>query len=327
VGRASTVAVLVLASRVFAHPLAPSLLELREGDAGSFDVVWKVPVAQVPGTAATPLLPAGCRDTSARTTVGDAVGVVTRWTVACGARGLVGEDVGVATPGPAGAVVRVVFADGRVAQQLVLSDRPRFTIPSATRARDVAGAYVRLGVAHILGGPDHLLFVFGLILLATTFRRVAATVTAFTVGHSVTLVAAALGLVAVPQAPIEAAIAGSVFLLAIELARDPASPSRMRRRPWLMAAAFGLLHGLGFAAALTDAGLPRTDVPLALFAFNVGIELGQVAFVASVLVVRAAGAPLWRRVPGWGLRVPLYAMGSLAAFWWIERTAALFGRP
>ena len=148
--------------------------------------------------------------------------------------------------------------------------------------------------------------------------------TAFTLGHSITLVAAALGLVALPQAPIEAAIAASVFLLAVELARDPAMPSAMRRRPWLMAASFGLLHGLGFAAALTDAGLPRTDVPIALFAFNVGIELGQVAFVAAVLAARAVGEPLWRRLPAWGFRAPLYAMGSLAAFWWIERTAALF---
>jgi hypothetical protein len=130
--------------------------------------------------------------------------------------------------------------------------------------------------------------------------------------------------VAPPQAPVEMAIAASVFVLAVELARDPARPSAMRRRPWLMAATFGLLHGLGFAAALANAGLPSDDVPLALFAFNCGIELGQLAFVAVVLAVRAAAAPAWRRLPAWGHRIPLYAMGSLAAFWWIERTAALF---
>jgi hydrogenase/urease accessory protein HupE len=321
---ASSLVALLMAAPLFAHPLAPSLLELRERGAGSVGVEWKVPRAEVPGTAATPLLPARCRGASNPTTTMDAVGITTRWTVECGAGTLVGEEVGVTAPGPAGAVVRVVFADGRVVQQLVLPAAPRFTIPPAARVWDVVGAYVRLGIEHILGGPDHLLFVFGLILLAGTFRRIAATVTAFTLGHSITLVAAVLGVVALPQAPIEAAIAASVFFLAVELARDPAAPTVMRRRPWLMAASFGLLHGLGFAAALTDAGLPRTDVPLALLAFNAGIELGQVAFVAAVLAARAVGAPLWRRLPPWSVRAPLYAMGSLAAFWWIERTATLF---
>ncbi len=300
------------------------MLEVHERGDGAVDVEWKMPAAGVPGAAPSPVLPARCHDASPRTTTTDAVGVTTRWTAACGDGTLVGEEVGVAGLGPAGAVVRVVLADGSVAQRLVVASSPTFAVPPAERAIDVAASYVRLGVAHILGGPDHLLFVFGLVLLAGTFRRIAATVTAFTLGHSVTLVAATLGLVALPQAPIECAIAASVFLLAVELARDPATPSAMRRRPWIMAASFGLLHGLGFAAALTGAGLPRTDVPLALLAFNVGIELGQIAFVAAVLAMRAAGAPLWRRLPAWGVRVPLYAMGSLAAFWWIERTAAIF---
>ncbi len=177
---------------------------------------------------------------------------------------------------------------------------------------------------HIVPGPDHLLFVFGLVLLAGRFRKVAATVTAFTVGHSLTLAAAVLGLVALPQAPIEMAIAASVLLLAIELAGDPATPSLIRRWSWAMAGVFGLLHGLGFAAALTGAGLPSTEVPAALVGFNAGIEAGQVVFVALVLAGRRLGEPVWQRLPAWGNRVPVYAMGSVAAFWWIERTAALF---
>jgi hydrogenase/urease accessory protein HupE len=140
----------------------------------------------------------------------------------------------------------------------------------------------------------------------------------------VTLSLAALGLVKLPTAPIEMLIAASVLALAAELAREPDRPTRMRRFPWAMAGTFGLLHGLGFAAALAGAGLPPGEIPLALFAFNVGIELGQ---LAVVLVVLAAGRLLRRvplRLPSWARHVPVYAMGTLAAFWWFERTAALF---
>src|SRR5258705_13098092 len=127
-----------------------------------------------------------------------------------------------------------------------------------------------------------------------------------------------------PQAPMDVAIDASVFVHAVELARAPEPPSLMRRRPWAMAAVFGLLHGLGFAAALTDAGLARADVPIALFAFNLGIEAAQIAFVATVLGLRALCGTAIARLPAWGRHVPVYAMGSLAAFWWLERTVALF---
>ena len=198
---------------------------------------------------------------------------------------------------PSGAVVRVVFADGRVAEGIIARDRPTFVVPDAPRPWDILAAYVRLGVGHILAGPDHLLFVFGLVLLAGATRRLLATVTAFTLGHSVTLTAAALGLVAVPVDPIEVAIAASVFVLAVELARDPGRASAIRRRPWVMAFAFGLLHGFGFAGALAEAGLPGDEIPLALLGFNLGIEAGQVAFVACVLAAGAALWPLAHRAP------------------------------
>jgi hydrogenase/urease accessory protein HupE len=197
------------------------------------------------------------------------------------------------------------------------------TIPARPRVFDVARDYVRLGVAHILTGPDHLLFVFGLVLLAGTTRRIVATVTAFTLGHSITLSLAALGLVVVPSRPIEVAIAATVLALAVELARPRAATSLVHRRPWLMAAAFGLLHGLGFAAALREAGLPEGEVPLALFSFNVGIELGQIAFVLAVLVLRRAIRGVAPNVPGWLRQLPVYGMGTLAGYWWLDRVLAL----
>jgi len=322
------VLVLALASAapLAAHPLAPALLELREAGEGAVDVVWKLPRARPPGPAPEPLLPARCTPTTARTSAIDGTGVAIRWRVGCGVAPLAGTRIGLAHADalPSGAVVRVHFADGRVAEGIIGAARPFYDVPAAPRALDVVADYVRLGIAHILAGPDHLLFVFGLVLLAGTTRRLLATVTAFTLGHSVTLAAAVLGWVAPPAAFTEVAIAASVFVLAVELARDPARPTAIRRRPWLMAALFGLLHGLGFAAALTEAGLPQGAIPLALGAFNVGIELGQLAFVAAVLAARALLAPLTRRAPLWTQHVPIYVMGSLAAFWWLERTAGLF---
>src|SRR6185295_4271413 len=144
---------------------------------------------------------------------------------------------------------------------------------------DVAASYLRLGIEHILTGFDHLLFVLGLCLLIAGRRPLLWTLTAFTAGHSVTLSLAALGFVHVPQAPAEAAIAVTIVILARELARPSTTPRLLRRRPWAMAALFGLLHGLGFAGALADIGLPAGDIPLALFSFTVGIEIGQIAFV------------------------------------------------
>jgi hypothetical protein len=148
-------------------------------------------------------------------------------------------------------------------------------------------------------------------------------VTAFTLGHSITLSLAALGLVEVPARVVEVGIACTVFALAVELARDAPGPTLMRRHPGTMAAAFGLLHGLGFAAALREAGLPDGEIPLALAAFNAGIEAGQLLFVLVVLGARWTLAGAVARLPGWASRVPVYGMGSLAAFWWIARAAAL----
>lgn len=319
----SLLLVLAAATAARAHPLAPSLLDVHVLGGGRVEIVWKVPQMRAPGAEATPVLPERCRAETEAPAQVEGGGVVTRWTADCGPASLVGERLGVRDVDPAGAVVRVVLEDGRVVQGLVVGNRPWFTIPPVPRPWDVFRDYARLGVGHILAGPDHLLFVLGLVLLAGSFSRVAATVTAFTLGHSLTLSLAALGLIAVRQGPIEVAIALSVFVLAVELARTPGRPTAIRRRPWLMAALFGLLHGLGFAAALTEAGLPEREVPMALFAFNVGIEAGQLAFVVSVLVVRAVVGPLVGRLPRWSVRVPVYVMGSLAAFWLLDRTLAL----
>jgi len=314
-----------LAPPVLAHPLAPCVLEMRETAGGQAEVGWKTPLPRPRGAELVPVLPTRCRTVSAPTVTQEGGGVWTRWTVDCGSGGLVGERIGVTGPGSValGAIVRVTLADGRLVQGVASPGKLLLTVPPRPRALDVMRDYARLGVAHILTGPDHLLFVFGLVLLAGTTRRLLATVSAFTLGHSITLTLAALGFVDVPSRPIEVAIAASVLALAVELARPRAAVTLIRRRPWLMAAAFGLLHGLGFAAALREAGLPAGEIPLALLSFNVGIEAGQVGFVLGVLALRRSVGTLVWNLPGWLERVPVYAMGSLAGYWWLDRLIAL----
>jgi len=317
--------VLVFAPAARAHPLAPCVLEIREAAGGASQVGWKTPLVRPRDAALEPVLPASCQPVGPRTVSEEGGGLWTRWAVRCASSGLVGERVGVAGPGSLalGALVRVTLADGRLVQGVVSPAHPFFTVPPRPRALDVARDYVRLGIEHILAGPDHLLFVFGLVLLAGTARRLLATVSAFTAGHSVTLSLAALGVIDFPPRVIEVAIAASILALAVELARQPSGPTLIRRRPWTMAAAFGLLHGLGFAAALREAGLPAGEIPLALLSFNVGIEVGQLLFVLAVLALWRAAGRLPDRMPPWARRVPVYGMGSLAGYWWLERALAL----
>jgi hypothetical protein len=248
----------------------------------------------------------------------------------CGAAGLGGATI--AVDGLAGraaeGLVRVAWADGRTASGVLRPGGDAFVVPGdpgGSRAA-VAGGYLRLGMAHILAGADHLAFLAGLLLLVGGWRALVATVTAFTLAHSLTLAAATLAVVAPPSAPVEALIAASILLVAAELARPPGAPPTLaRRRPWLVAFAFGLLHGLGFAGALAEAGLPRDHLPLALLAFNLGVEAGQLAFVAACLPALA----LARRVGAgraWVRLGPAYVLGSLAAAWLLDRLSG-FWRP
>ena len=309
---------------VAAHPLEPSLLELHESASGRMDVVWTTPARRVPGVVMRVVLPPRCRPAAPSAVSEEVERIVTRWSVDCGPGDLVGERVSVTDLAEARSevLVRIVYGDGRLVQTVLTADVPELTVPARPRWLDVAGAYGRLGIHHILTGIDHLAFVLGLLLLVGG-RSFLPAITAFTLGHSATLALAVLNLVRVPQRPIEVLIAASVFVLAVELVRDGNAPrSLLARRPWLMACAFGLLHGFGFAGALAEVGLPQADIPLALASFNVGVELGQIAFVGVVLgaggLVRFAGPP-----PRWGRLVPVYAMGTLAAFWCFERIAVL----
>jgi hydrogenase/urease accessory protein HupE len=221
--------------------------------------------------------------------------------------------------------VRVQRLDGTAQVARLTLSAPTFTVEAAPRWTHVATTYLGLGVEHILLGIDHLLFVLALVLLVRSWRLLVGVITAFTVAHSITLAAATLGLVHVPPKPVEAAIALSIVFVAAEIVHGRQGRAGLTARwPWVVAFVFGLLHGLGFASALREVGLPENAIPIALLFFNLGVELGQLAFVGVVL----AGLALARRVPvaapTWSWRLVPYAVGVVAMYWTIERVAAFW---
>jgi hypothetical protein len=319
--------VTLAASPLAAHRLAPALLELAERGDGRIDVTFKVPEEQPVGSELRPQLPEGCSAESAPSPAREGTGIVLRWSERC-AGGLVGARVGLSGIEGSGsnALLRVQLADGRSFRAVLDARSPSFLVPERESRWQVVRGYLELGIEHILTGFDHLLFVFGLVLLVRSGRQLLWTITAFTLGHSVTLSLASLGFVRFPSAWIEVLIAGTILWLAVELAQgEPEQASALRRSPWWMAGGFGLLHGLGFAGALAEVGLPEGEIPLALLSFNLGIEAGQLAFVAVVLAAQQLLARPLARAPRWLLRAPVTAMGALAAYWCFERAASALG--
>lgn len=312
-----------------ADEFRPAYLQLTEVAPGAYDVLWKLPALdESTPLKLRPVFPEGTEVTGAVRATYAAGTTVQRWRIRVEG-GLAGRPIAfpdLATV-PIDVLVRVVHADG--AEQLGRASRSAPSVEVAGRPGpwEVARSYTVLGVEHILGGIDHLLFVLALLLLVDGVRRLVATITAFTVAHSITLAAAALDVVALPGPPVEAAIALSIVFVAAEIlkARDGVQ-TVTQRQPWIVAFAFGLLHGLGFAGALAEVGLPTGSIPLALLCFNVGVELGQLAFVAAVLLAIGAGQRASRRLglgaPAWLGRVPPYAIGGIASFWAIQRIAA-----
>ena len=320
---------LVLADFAIAHVFAPSLLELREISAGSgrhvVAVRWKQPRARAAGSQLTPVLPEDCVQDEPQSVI-EGTGLVSTWTVEC-RESLVGRKVSVLGIAGSGAdvLLRVVMEEGPTINHVLKPDEPGFLIPERQSVLSIASDYTQIGVEHILSGWDHLLFVLGLVLLVGRGRILLWTITAFTVGHSITLVLAALEVVSFSPGPIEALIAFSIYLLAIELVRSQrGQQTLMQRMPWIVAGGFGLLHGLGFAGALREVGLPQDEIPLALLSFNIGIELGQLFFVAVVLVGWWGVGATPFSWPKWMRYIPAYAIGTLAAYWFFERVSQTF---
>lgn len=315
-----------------AHPLAPALLELREATGALVDVRFKTslyPRSRASAELLVPSLPGSCERVGSSRLAVEGGGQVERFRMRC-AEGVVGRRVGVAglRENAIDALLRVELRDGRTFQHVLRAGHETVVVPARPDRVQVFTSYLGMGARHIASGLDHLLFVFGLVLLVAPgggyVNRLLLTLSAFTAGHCVTLSGAAVGWLRLPGPPVEFLIALSVLALAVELAR-PHREGRSIRLPWLLAGGFGLLHGLGFAGALLEAGLPEGEIALALLSFNLGIEVGQVIFVGLVLVflwtLRIARMP--ERLPEWSGQVPVYGMGSLAAMWCFERMAAM----
>ncbi|MEY2757638.1 MAG: hypothetical protein RIR33_1416 [Pseudomonadota bacterium] len=326
-------AVLINGPAALAHEIRPAYLQIREIELGVYDVLWKTPARGEMRLALNVIQPAECASAGApRAALVDGA-VIERWRAACPG-GLVGKTIAVENLSRTltDAIFRFEPLDGAPKTFRLTPDQPSLTIPDRQIWTDIATTYFGLGVEHILLGFDHLLFVLALLLLVRDAKRLVGAITAFTIAHSLTLAGTTFGWVRLASAPLEAVIALSIMFIAVEIMRVRAGRDSLTAKlPWLASFAFGLLHGFGFAGALREIGMPEDAAPLALLFFNLGVEAGQLAFISAVLAAMFA----WRRFVPASLnsprvtmllaRGPVYLIGSAAAFWFIERTAAIAG--
>jgi HupE / UreJ protein len=316
------------AATASAHEARPAYLEVKETAPGRYDLLWRTPVLSGMRLPVLLQLPADARDVKEPSVQELTDSLLERRSIDAGPNGLAGRRI--EFPGLQATItdvlVRVELADGRKWTTIIHPSQAWFEITAAPTRLTVLGSYVVHGIRHIAFGADHLLFVLGLLLIVKDRWMLIKTITAFTVAHSLTLAIATFGWAEAPVLPLNAAIALSIFFLGPEIVRSwRGQTSFTIEHPWVVAFAFGLLHGFGFASALTSAGLPRADLPLALLGFNVGVEIGQLAFILLVLLLERSFRVLEIRWPRWVAALPGYAVGTLGAFWFIQRTAILFG--
>ncbi len=294
-----------------AHETSLGVLELREVRQGAYMGRWTMEPAF--GTARIDLrLPRQC--------------FVQLPQVLCGKQGLVGPiTVGNLGANMSAVMIRILPMTGEPHSYTLTSANPVATVmaagaPTLGTWLDLAPTYINYGIDHILLGADHLLFVLGLIWIVRGGWRLAKTITAFTIGHSLALAAAAFGLIGVAERPLNACIALSIVFVAVEMVKDlRGQPGLTARYPWAVAGAFGLVHGIGFASALANLGLERNLLPPALLFFNIGVEIGQLGFVLLVLALIAAHRRLGAVLPAWGAVLPAYAIGTVSSFWFLGR--------
>jgi len=312
------------------HDVQPAYLEVRQTDPTHLAVTWKVP-ARSALTGLRVALPADWQAASGPVDENSQENLVQRWVLVCpggAAGGLDGRRVGVTglEKIPADVMVRVVRLDGSALVTRLNPALTSFVIENQPGFWHLAATYTRLGVDHILMGVDHLLFVLGLLLIVKTRWILLKTITAFTVAHSLTLGIATLGYASAPLLPLNAAIALSILFLGPEIVRRKRGQTSLTiEHPWVVAFAFGLLHGFGFASGLTSLGLAHGEIPPALLLFNVGVEIGQLMFVGIILSLEKSFQVLEVQWSRWARWIPAYAVGGLGAFWTIQRTAMLLG--
>ena len=307
-----------------AHELQPSSFELRQLTAERYEIIWRAPTYYRKPHPARLQLPDNWQPAGAAKVTRLADGALHRRLVDIPpdtVDGAIIRFVGLEAT-ITDVFARFVWLDGTETTAIARPSQPWLEVVAQRSAWQVAWDYTLLGMDHILSGFDHLTFVLALLLIVSGARRLLITITSFTLAHSITLAAATLGVLWVPGAPVEATIALSILFLASELVKvNRGQPSLTASYPWIVAFVFGLLHGFGFAGALGDIGLPQNEIPLALLTFNIGVELGQLLFVAFILAIVMILNRLRREWPAWTRQIPAYGIGGIAAFWLIERIA------
>ena len=308
---------------VHGHEMRPGYLEITESSKGVYEVYWKVPRTSGMKLNIHPVLPDHVRIATRSLPRIQNDAVIETWSATSNLP-LEGDTIRIEglEKTMTDVLVRLSFVNGNASAIRLTARTPHFDVPIQPSTFQIAATYFVLGVEHILFGIDHLLFVLALLLMVERFWNLFKTITAFTLAHSITLALATMGWVHMPGPPVEAVIALSIVLVASEIVKKQQGASGLTgRQPWIVAFSFGLLHGFGFAGALADIGLPSGDIPMALLTFNLGVEIGQLVFViVAVLLWR-----LFRLVPvtwpsgTW--RIMPYALGSIAAFWVIERVS------
>ena len=326
-GLAALLALVTLAPSAYAHEVRPALLQIVETGPGDYDVTWKQPTVGDMAVHLVPHLSGGALEKPPASADAEPGFLIKTWRVK-GAAPLEGQTASVeGLPlSVTDVLLRITTTNGKQIDTVLRPAAPTQVLKLAAPQGIEVPGYLRLGVEHILTGFDHLLFVLGLLLLTGPNMRVVKAISAFTVAHSITLALAALGYVHFPSAVIEALVALSIVFVACELAPGSRADTLTKQYPWLIAFTFGLLHGLAFAGALSQIGLPPKATPLALFLFNVGVELGQLMFIAVAIAAMKAYALArercrWRET-AWAQAAPAYAIGGLASYWLIERVFA-----
>lgn len=309
-----------------ADEFRPALLEIVESSEGWYAVTWKVPL-QNNGRRLSlqPRMTEQLEQVGpvSERHLGNAIITQSTWRSEPGA--LVGSTIDIAglSALPIEVIVQIKLFDGSEHSAILRSSSTRYVVPEEATAWLVAGSYWKIGTIHILEGFDHLLFVLALILIVPSWWMLLKTITAFTLAHSATLALATLGLVNMPGPPTEAVIALSILFLTVEIIHSREGRITLTETyPWLVALSFGMVHGLGFAGALSEVGLPESDIPLALLMFNVGVETGQLLFVAAVVAIREVLNRLPLSWPEGSWRILPYTIGGIASFWVIERVGS-----
>jgi hypothetical protein len=317
-----------LSTPAFAHEVRPAYLELRQIGPETYDVLCKVPGRGEDLRLGLDVeLPAGCANVAEPRSSFVNNAFTERWSVQC-TGGLTGGTIHIAglSATMTDVLVRLERLDGATQVTRLAPSSPSFSVDAAPSAMQVAAMYLRLGVEHILFGIDHRLFILGLLFIVKDRWMLAKTVSSFTVAHSLTLAIATFGYARAPGASLTAAIALSTLFLGPERVRSQRGETSLTiRHPWLIAFAFGLLHGFGFASGLTTMGLPRAEIPVALLLLNLGVEAGQLLFVFVVLLFERAFRVLEVHLPRAVEALPAYAVGSLGAYWTIQRVIMMLG--